>query len=90
MLDNVSSNDTCVREILAKIRPDLDQKERRLRCFGHIVNLAAKVFLFGNDPQAFEAEMIVADILQQEKKALASWRKLGPIGKLHNINCHLH
>jgi hypothetical protein len=28
---------------------------------------------------------MVADILQQEKKALASWRKLGPIGKLHNI-----
>ena len=27
---------------------------------------------------------MVADILQQEKKALASWRKLGPIGKLHN------
>jgi hypothetical protein len=85
VLDNVSSNDTCVREILRKLRPDLNAKNRRLRCFGHIVNLAAKAFLFGNDPEAFEAETMVADILQQEKKALASWRKLGPIGKLHNI-----
>src|SRR6266850_6839217 len=75
VLDNVTSNDTCVREILAKLRPDLDPKKRRLRCFGHIVNLAAKAFLFGNDPEAFEAEMMVADVLQQEKKALAAWRK---------------
>lgn len=80
VLDNVSSNDTCVREILRKLRPDLNAKNRRLRCFGHIVNLAAKAFLFGNDPEAFEAEANI-----QEKKALASWRKLGPIGKLHDI-----
>src|SRR5436190_1585468 len=43
-LDNASSNDTCVREILAKLRPDLDYKNRRLRCFGHIINLAVKAF----------------------------------------------
>ena len=49
VLDNVSSNDTCVREILRKLRPDLNAKNRRLRCFGHIVNLAAKAFLFGNE-----------------------------------------
>jgi len=44
ILDNVSSNDTCVREILKKLRPDLNPKKCRLRCFGHIVNLAAKAF----------------------------------------------
>jgi hypothetical protein len=85
MLDNVTSNDTCVREILAKLQPDLDSKKRRLRCFGHIVNLAAKAFLFGNDPEAFEIETTVAALMQQEKEALEAWRRLGPVGKLHNV-----
>jgi hypothetical protein len=49
-----------------------------LRIFGSELSLpiygkkSAKAFLFGNDPEAFEAEIIVADILQQEKEALAS------------------
>jgi hypothetical protein len=85
MLDNATSNDTCVREILRKFQPHLDPKERRLRCFGHVVNLAAKAFLFGTDPEAFEAETIVTGLLQQEKKALELWRRLGPVGKLQNI-----
>ena len=85
MLDNVTSNDTCVREILAKLQPNLDPKKRRLRCFGHIVNLAAKAFLFGNDLEAFEAKTTVAALMQQEKKALEAWRKLGLVGKLYNV-----
>jgi hypothetical protein len=85
MLDNIKSNDTCVREILAKLRPDLDPKKRRLRCFGHIVNLAAKAFLFGKDPEAFEVEADSYARLQQEDKELEAWRRLGPIGKLHNV-----
>jgi hypothetical protein len=85
VLDNATSNDTCVREILRKFQPHLDPKKRRLRCFGHVVNLAAKAFLFGNDPEAFEVETVVAGLLQQEKKALEAWRRLGPVGKLHNI-----
>ena len=44
ILDNVSSNDTCVREILKKLRPDLNPQKCHLHCFGHIVNLAAKAF----------------------------------------------
>ena len=84
MLDNISSNDTCVREILAQLRPDLNPKKHRLHCFDHIVNLAAKAFLFGKDPEAFEAEADACVQLQQEKKELEIWRKLGPIEKLHN------
>ena len=56
MLDNINSKDVCVREILAKLQPNLDPEKYYLRCFGHIVNLAAKAFLFGKDPEAFEAE----------------------------------
>jgi hypothetical protein len=57
VLNNASSNDTCVREILKQLRPEFDSKQRRLRCFGHIVNLAAKAFLFGEDAEAFEFEI---------------------------------
>ena len=57
VLDNASSNDTCVREILKQLRPELNPKERRLCCFGYIVNLAAKAFLFSKEIEAFEFEI---------------------------------
>ena len=85
VLDNVSSNDTCVQEILKQLQPTADPKKRRLRCFGHIVNLAAKAFLFGEEAEAFELEVDSYVQLQQEEKELRAWRKLGPIGKLHNV-----
>ena len=69
MLDNISSNDTCVREILVKLQPNLDLEKRRLRCFGHIVNLAPKAFLFRKDPDAFKVEADSYILLQQEEKA---------------------
>jgi hypothetical protein len=85
MLDNISSNDICVREILVRLRPDLANENRRLRCFGHIINLAAKAFLFGKDPEAFEAEVDSYVQFRQDERELEAWRKLGPIGKLHNV-----
>ena len=85
MLDNICLNDTCVREILAKLQPNLDPKKRRLCCFGHIVNLAVKAFLFGKDPEAFEMEADSYIHFHQKEKELEAWRKLGPIGKLYNV-----
>ena len=70
MLDNISSNDVCVRKILTKLQPNLDPEKCRLRCFGHIVNLAAKAFLFGKDPESFEVEADLYIRLQQEEKEL--------------------
>ena len=70
MLDNISSNDVCVRQILTKLQPNLDPEKRRLRCFGHIVNLAAKDFLFRKDPKSFEVEADLYIRLQQEEKEL--------------------
>ena len=85
MLDNISSNDICVYKILAKLQPNLYLEKRRLYCFGHIVNLTTKAFLFGKDPEAFEAEADSYIHFQQEEKELEAWRRLGPIGKLHNV-----
>jgi hypothetical protein len=63
----------------------MDSKQRHLRCFGHIINLADKAFLFGKDPDAFETEANSYIQLRQAEKELEIWRKLGSIGKLHNV-----
>jgi len=87
ILDNASSNDTCVREVLKQLHPNLNPKKHRLHYFGHIINLATKAFLFGEEAEAFELEvdLYTQHQLDLEKKELKAWRKLGPIGKLHNI-----
>jgi hypothetical protein len=84
VLDNAGTNDTCVEEILRQLRPDLTTKERRLRCLGHILNLAAQAFLFGTDAESFEIEVLTKRELKHEVSELKLWRKKGPIGKLHN------
>ena len=89
VLDNVSLNDTCVQEILKQLRLNLDLKKRRLCCFGYIVNLAAKAFLFSEEAKAFELKIDSLVQLQQEEKELRAWRKLGPIRKLYNVVIHI-
>ena len=70
MLDNISSNDTCVYKILAKLQPNLDPEKYYLHCFSYIVNLTAKAFLFRKNPEAFEAEADLYTHFQQEEKEL--------------------
>jgi hypothetical protein len=87
VLDNASSNDTCVNELLANLCsyiPSRDYKKRRLRCWGHVLNLVAKAFLYGVNPAAFEAEIISTRELDLLEKELNVWRRKGPIGKLYN------
>ena len=38
------------------LSPESDPVHRRLRCWGHIINLAAKAFLSGTDSKAFELD----------------------------------
>ena len=80
VLDNATSNDTCVAEVLKDLSINDTVARRRLRCLGHIINLAAKAFLFGSGD--FEKEV---ERTEEEKKEQEIWRKQGPIGKLHNI-----
>ncbi|KZL87315.1 transposase-like protein [Colletotrichum incanum] len=86
--DNASSNDTCLRHLYNRLDPSMtesDKKARRLRCFGHILNLVSKAFLYGNDADSFERQSDAYRLLQQDKQDLRHWRKKGPVGKLHNI-----
>lgn len=89
MADNVSSNDTCVGELTMHLGNCFNASERRLRCFGHIVNLVVKALLFGKDAEAFERETINAAQIEDDFKQLRAWRKKGPVGKIHNIVTHI-
>jgi hypothetical protein len=44
MMDNATNNDTAIR-ILAQSLGIVDPEHRRLRCLGHIINLAAKALV---------------------------------------------
>ena len=55
--DNAGNNDTCIQAILKEISPSLTANQQHLDCYGHIINLAAKAFLFSDDPDAFKLEI---------------------------------
>ena len=52
---------------------------------GHIINLIAKAFLFGNKSESFEADVAVAEDISDLEGAMKLWRNQGAIGKLHNV-----
>jgi hypothetical protein len=57
ILDNASSNDTAGKHILASLPVESSPEEycyRRLRSLGHIINLAAQAFPFGQNIEAFK------------------------------------
>ena len=89
VLDNITSNDTCVAEILKALSINDTVERRRLRCLGHIINLSAKAFLFSLDPNAFENEIEITQQFEEERKQQEIWRKQGPIGKLHNVTTYI-
>jgi hypothetical protein len=63
MADNATSNDTCIDAVLKTLYPHMtatQQKRRRLRCFGHIVNLCAQAFLIGKDADKVSKELDTA------------------------------
>ncbi|KAJ6785140.1 hypothetical protein PWT90_08160 [Aphanocladium album] len=88
MADNATSNDTCIHAVLRGLYPNMSEKQRkrrRLRCFGHIVNLCARAFLIGKDGAKVCKELDIAYRDGDLKKIGELWRKRGAIGRLHNI-----
>lgn len=76
--DNASSNDTAVLNILKSYGLAKEKDRRRLRCLGHIVNLAAQAFLFGKDTKAFEDSD-----LEDLEVVYKLWQQAGPVGQVH-------
>jgi hypothetical protein len=52
--DNENTNDAVIRLILAELRPTVLPQSYRVRCLGHIINLAAKAHSVQNDIDCFE------------------------------------
>jgi hypothetical protein len=54
VLNNALNNNTTLIELGKAI--GFKPKEKRLRCIGHILNLIAKAYLFGQDVSEFQKE----------------------------------
>ncbi|KAK7928779.1 restless-like transposase [Apiospora marii] len=78
VMDNAANNDTAMDFIGHKY--GFDGRGRRERCFGHILNLSAKLLLFGNEQQSVNSFVETPDQLTEAEYDL--WRKEGPVGKL--------
>lgn len=62
----------------------LTVENRYVRCYGHILNLVVKVFLYGKKSmQLLSPED--KKLAEQENIEIEKWRKIGPLGKLRNI-----
>lgn len=94
--DNALSNDNMLRQI-AKQVPGFDPIKQRLRCQGHVINLAVQAFLFAKDQEATdEAVRQLSQLAKDELKGSRSridtakeWRQLGPLGRAHNTVNHM-
>lgn len=55
-LDNAKNNDTalvCLEESMEGLGLDFDSVKRRVRCFGHVINLSVQAFLWGDNAELF-------------------------------------
>lgn len=92
--DNPAYNDNTVRDVLSRVEPsEHDWPSRRVCCLGHIVNLAARDFILGQDGEAFEFAIAGAARARFDKPAMEKaqelWRRKGSIGKLHNVVAYI-
>ena len=78
--DNASENGACLKIMAQEL--GFDARQRHVRCMGHVINLMAHKVLFGSDVESFEHELgnVIAEAVE-----LLTWRRKGPIGKLHNL-----
>jgi chorismate mutase len=56
-------------------------KAKRLRCIGHIFNLIAERYLYGQDVTKFKEQYSKAGAPERRKL----WRERNKVGKLHNL-----
>jgi hypothetical protein len=94
--DNSGTNDTLCRAIsqylLENEHIEWDPTQQRIRCQGHIINLAVQAFLFQDAIDIKQIESYEEDeecgkeLGEREKKEKQeSFRRMGVLGKLHNV-----
>jgi hypothetical protein len=83
MMDNATNMNTMIDKVSDDLEHEFDvfydPLPHRLRCFGHIINLAVMEFLIGKRPPTTDSYHGPSD------EEVEQWRKRGAIGKLHNI-----
>jgi len=62
-----------------------DPKAKRLRYMGHVLNLIAEAYLYGQDASDFEDQFKEQGLKGRRKM----WRDRGELGKLHNLVAHV-
>ncbi|GAB7336407.1 hypothetical protein MBLNU13_g09125t1 [Cladosporium sp. NU13] len=101
MADNATANDRAVRVLSGSL--DIDPVHDRLRSGAHVINLVAKAVLYGTDNDAIDEEeredclsnsrhvAAFEAVVRSEplEEAVATWRRKGPVGKLHNLVTHI-
>ena len=87
VLDNAGSNDTAVRYILNELELHDTHKEEhcRLRCLGHIINLAAQDFMFGQNSEKWLREHAAIEDSTDVEELQRSWISQGVIGHIQNL-----
>jgi hypothetical protein len=78
--DNASKNRVCLNLLSQEL--GFNTAKRHVLCMGHVINLVAYKVLFGSDVESFEHEL---SNITAEAVELMTWRRKGPIGKLHNL-----
>ncbi|KAJ3453656.1 hypothetical protein MRS44_017903 [Fusarium solani] len=83
MMDNATNMNTMIDKVSDDLEHEFDvfydPLPHRLRCFGHIIDLAVMEFLIGKRPPTTDSYRGPSD------EEVEQWRKRGAIGKLHNI-----
>jgi hypothetical protein len=95
--DNATSNDKLCRTMSIYLHEkeeiQWDFTTRRIRCIGHIINLAVQAFLFQSlveiDQLELYDEQEAKGEIRDEVEERVIFRKIRPLGKLHNIVVHI-
>jgi hypothetical protein len=83
--DNTTNNDTCITALGKTYKWSKSKVHtRRLRCFGHIINLVTQAFLFRSESEVFTYTL---DQIQRQVDngtiTTLMWKLRGLIGKLY-------
>ncbi len=89
VINNALTNDTLMQYIAEDLKDEriaYDPWQHGLRCNGHIINLPVCAFLFGKHPDAErQAGRAIESRACPSIQEPITWRRVGPLGKLHNI-----
>jgi hypothetical protein len=69
--------------IIIAIPQEYQPRHHRIRCQGHILNLATNAFLSVSDIDQIDDD-------NTNMQQLKDWKRSGPLGKLHNLYVKIH